>query len=126
MIKVLNISVEEIKNAACNDVNYPYAVIELSNGKTLRGCTCGCRCGCDNTWRLPFIGAQFDSMDNLYRFLRNEPPIDREDAVKYVKLIWQWCSNRYYSYGCEGCPFDNGGYCRLAAEAPTHWDLKEE
>ena len=126
MIKVLNISVDGIEDAACSDSDYPYAVIELSNGMTLRGYTCVCRQGCENTWRLPDVGAQFESMDKLYRFLHNEPLIDREDAVKYVKLFWRWCSDRYYGYDCDGCPFDNNGYCRLAGEFAAHWDLKED
>lgn len=123
MIKVLGVTVEAMENAGCNNGNYPHVEIELSNGETLRGYTCRCGRGCSNTWRLPDVGAQFDSTDELYRFLRNEPPIEDWQAERYVRLIQQWCEERHD--GCSGCPFNDGG-CVLANRAPFAWEIPEQ
>ena len=52
MVKILNVEVEDLENAGCNNGNYPHYEISYdNNGKTetIQGMTCGCLRGCSNT-----------------------------------------------------------------------------
>lgn len=52
MVKILNVEVENLKNAGCNNGNYPHYKITYSNSgktKTITGITFGCLRGCANT-----------------------------------------------------------------------------
>lgn len=52
MVTIKDIKIENLKNAGCNNGNYPAVVITLSSGETLEGNTCGCGRGCANTWNV--------------------------------------------------------------------------
>lgn len=74
MLKVLNIEVEDLPNAGCNNGNYPeFTLIYSDNGHidSLTGITCGCGCGCSNTCRLPKIGEKFANKAELDDYLNN-------------------------------------------------------
>ena len=70
MIKIIDIQVEDMDNAGCNNGNYPTARIVYTGGKiapvmTMEVQTCGCHKGCHGLACLPTIGQTFKSFKDL-------------------------------------------------------------
>ena len=63
-MKVTNIIIEELKNAGCNNGQYPEYTVTFDTGETYSGITCNCGNGCSGTDRLPKIGQQFQSYED--------------------------------------------------------------
>lgn len=68
-MKVKSIWIEHLENEGCNNGNYPWCEIHLDNGIVFHGRTCRCGGGCNNTDRLPNIGQEFESINELRNFM---------------------------------------------------------
>ena len=77
MIKILNVEVEDLENAGCNNGNYPrYVITYDNNGKTetIEGITCRCRKGCSNTDCIEGIevGNTYENEEEIFDLINGE------------------------------------------------------
>ena len=66
MIKIVDINLETIENAGCNNGNYPGFAVLFDDDSVAGGSTCRCGNGCSDTDKLPVIGMEFASLDEYY------------------------------------------------------------
>ena len=56
-IKILNLEIEDLENAGCNNGNYPtWTGTSAETGQKISGVTCRCGSGCSNTDRIEWEG----------------------------------------------------------------------
>lgn len=73
MIKILEINVEDLENAGCDNGVYPKFLMKYEdNGKIdyYEGITCRCHHGCCGTEALPEVGQTFEDVCDLVCFMR--------------------------------------------------------
>lgn len=70
MLEIINVQVEELENAGCNNGNYPEYSVKTSDGQIFHGITCRCGSGCSCTDRLPSVGMVFQSDEEFEEFRR--------------------------------------------------------
>ena len=70
-VLIIDVDVEELDNAGCNNGNYPDVAITLSDGSVLHGKTCNCGRGCSNTWRIPDVGMKFVNKEGLLDYMES-------------------------------------------------------
>ncbi len=80
-IRILEISVEDMDNAGCNNGNYPMVTIKTNHGDW-HGDTCNCHRGCSGTWNISNleVGMEFVNDNELLDELE---PYDDEDDGYY-------------------------------------------
>lgn len=77
MIKILNVEIEDLENAGCNNGNYPhYKITYDNNGKTatIEGITCRCHKGCSNTDCIEGItvGDTYENEEELLDLIKGD------------------------------------------------------
>lgn len=71
-VKVKKVSVEHLKDAGCDNGNYPECTILLDNGYVIHDVTCRCGCGCSGMARLPEVGQRFKSIEHVKKFMNGK------------------------------------------------------
>lgn len=83
-IRILEINVEDMDNAGCNNGNYPSVTIKTNHGDW-HGDTCNCERGCSGTWNISNleVGMEFANDDELLYELEPDQFDGDEDEGYY-------------------------------------------
>lgn len=71
-MKIKNVFIHSDRESGCNNGNYPECEIVTDDGRIYKGITCACGRGCSGTDRVPEIGDEFGSEQDLFLFMRKE------------------------------------------------------